>query len=351
MIRSRTGYTAYLRMLATPSEMARLYAEGLSCEAVGERLGVSHSCVARTLRRSGLSTRGRGEIIAKRNRASAKSSAEELLALHAQGLLPNAIAAQLGMQPQTVRQRLRALGVKLSKSVGLKAAYAEGRRPSPSRANGYYGYTLNEATFEAPLTPATAWLLGVIVGDGCIVRRKGRIYGLDVCGDRDVCEKTCKILGSNANPQHKTGGCHTVRFHSVRLAQSLAQFGIMPDKCYSVPWPKGLPAELTSHFARGFWDADGCVTHKCGGRGLVLSAVSCSKPLMARLHREICSVISTKSKLLESQPLARAPRYAVAFSCLKALKLGQWLWASSAPAIRSDRKYARFLSLLPKGGA
>jgi len=247
-------------VLDSQSEMARLYAEGFSCETVGKRLGFSHSCVARTLRRLGLSTRTRGEIVAKRNRATAKASDAELLALHKQGILPADIAQRCGMEAQNVRQRLRGLGVRFSKSVGLKAAYAAGRRRKPIGSVGENGgekvggnkgrkYTIDETAFETELTPAKAWLLGVIVGDGCVTRRAGKINGLMVCGDRDVCEKAATILGSNAPVKYLKVGCWDVQFHNPQLGESLARYGILPAKTYDVPFPDLAPPSHTSLYS------------------------------------------------------------------------------------------------------
>lgn len=208
-------------------------------------------------------------------------------------------------------------------------------------------YSADEEVFDRPLTPATAWALGIIVGDGCIIRRQSALKGLDVCGDQDVCEKVAAVLGSDAPVYYLRGNCWDVRIFSRKLAASLGRLGIQPAKTYTVPFPD-LPEELFSHFVRGFWDADGCVQTKQSGKNkiLCLSAVSCSRLLMKRLHAVLEGVVEGHVSLHTrmSHP-PRAEKYIISLGEAASRCLGAWLWGSSEPAIRGDRKFDHFHDL------
>lgn len=207
-------------------------------------------------------------------------------------------------------------------------------------------YTLDVEVFERPLVAETAWVLGLIVGDGCITQRGGVVQAVDLVGDEDVVQKAAVILGSNASSKHLKGGCYNIRFFSPRLAQSLVTRGITPAKAHTVPWPE-VSGALERHFLRGLWEADGCVTHNdsYGKRRVALSMTSCSKSLMDRvlevLHRETGS----HSKLYPSRG-----KYIATAVGGKAVILGEWLWGGVPPHMRSERKRAKFLTLSGKGG-
>jgi len=51
-----------------------------------------------------------------------------------------------------------------------------------------------------------------------------------------------------------------VLFSSTHLLQDLAQYGVVPNKTFSIRWPSTdlVPASLQRHFLRGYFDGDGC---------------------------------------------------------------------------------------------
>ena len=235
------------------------------------------------------------------------------------------------------------------REVGLSRGHKEA-----GRLRNFRTYKLDENFFKKPLTPASAWLLGLIVGDGCVIRNIGkngnpdRLCGVELLGDEDVCRKACLILGSDA-PVHdcqtdpKPSKVHEVRLYSPALAESLAAFGVTPNKSRIVPWPVSLPADLESHFIRGLWDSDGCVTTtKRGSRAyLALSFVSCSKELTEGVLERVHRVTGSKANL----SLAKDETYHLSLSCKKAIGFGNWIWSTSTPEIRGDRKHDLFVRL------
>jgi hypothetical protein len=126
---------------------------------------------------------------------------------------------------------------------------------------------------------------------------------------------------------------------------------VIPAKTLSVPLPV-VEEDLLPHLLRGFWDADGCVTTKKGyggKRDLVLSANCCSPALMQGVHRTVCTVTGSKSKLYSTPPKGnRKPKYLSSVSCLNAARLGDWMWNPSSSETRGDRKFRLFLSLRRK---
>ncbi len=260
------------------------------------------------------------------------------------GQSPVDIAKDLGITPWLARDWLRKAGSPLSKSAGLRAAYARGRRSGAEHSAKLRQYSVNETVFERRLTQETAWALGVIVGDGCVCRRPdGKITALEVVGDRDVCEKVSAIVGSNAPIKHLKGGCYGVRYHSPHLAKSLARWGIGPAKTYTVRLPE-VPKRLLPDLVRGYWDADGCVTFKRQYQkiNLSLSAVSASPLLIKDLQSVIAAVLG---RIPKASRCGTKRTQIVSLACQPARLFGQWLWRTSSPLNRGDRKYQRLLEL------
>jgi hypothetical protein len=196
--------------------------------------------------------------------------------------------------------------------------------------------------FRRELTPETAWVLGVIVGDGCVVRHKGTIRGVDVVGDEDVCRKVGAILGSTAPVRkqgRQEGGWHQIRVNSPELAKSLGVLGVMPDKAHTVAWPP-IPRRLLPHFLRGVWDADGCVTTTGKGH-LALSLRMSSRAFMGAAHGVLCELTGSKAQLTES----RDGSFFLQLTCAKARMLASFLWGASLPEMRGERKFQKFLAI------
>lgn len=250
------------------------------------------------------------------------------LPLIAQGLPSAEIALKLDVHPSVIRQ------------LGGRTHI---REPEAQRAYAKK-YVLNDQIFRVPLTDATAWALGLIVGDGCIIRHKGILRGVSILGDLDVCEKVRVIMAGNA-PIRKIPGTHDLRFNNGPLAKSLVEcWGITPDKSRTVPFPN-ITAPLIPNFVRGLWDSDGCVyALKIAGRSYpAVSFCSYSRVLIDRvasIAREV-----TGSRV---QPSAAGEGWIFGLANQKARTFADWLWKESTSEIRGDRKYKLFYELASK---
>lgn len=259
-----------------------------------------------------------------------------------EGALPAVIADETGASRWTVRAVARAGGVVLSKSVGLKAAYARGDHATPR-----HRYTVDDSYFERPLTPTGAWVLGVIAGDGCITQRKGVVQALDIVGDADVLQKIAAELGSNY-PFRQLQGVLDLRIYSSRLARSLAHYGFGPAKTYTLPFPE-LPEGLIRHFVRGYWDADGCVTRTKranGGARVSLVAVTTSREFADALSVIVRRVTGSKAVPSARRVMGAHPAYSVQQTAAMGVRFGRWMWDDTTPAMRGDRKHARFREMM-----
>jgi len=120
-------------------------------------------------------------------------------------------------------------------------------------------YAINEGYFDRIETPEQAYWLGFIAADGGVLNRDGT-YRLSVelkKDDADHLQLLADALSSNV-PVKFYRGCASVTFHSLRMIESLARFGIVERKSATCkPWA-GLP-ELMPHYWRGLFDGDGTI--------------------------------------------------------------------------------------------
>ena len=131
-------------------------------------------------------------------------------------------------------------------------------------------YKLNEKYFDVLDTPEKAYILGFIFADGGIARVRGVSYRLDFsqhANGREVLEfirKQLQYTGPILYDQpNNLGGTIFLRDRlqicSKYLAESLEQYGILPNKSLTLGAPKKLPKQFVGSFLRGLFDGDGSV--------------------------------------------------------------------------------------------
>jgi hypothetical protein len=128
-------------------------------------------------------------------------------------------------------------------------------------------YNINETYFDVIDTPNKAYILGVMFADGSI-NKFGRQVILCTTVDNKVwLEDIRNEIGDNpiyvrkAKKEWNQGkDLVSVIFSRKRLCQSLISKNCVPDKTHKMQEPVGIPDELISHFIRGYYDGDGCIS-------------------------------------------------------------------------------------------
>lgn len=140
-------------------------------------------------------------------------------------------------------------------------------------------YTLNKNYFEKIDTEKKAYFLGLFYADGCICRRfskTGRLKSMTFeitlsLEDRYLLEYFLKDIEGNYPIKIKSVKYQGDLFQYVRLAitnsyfcRQLISLGCVPQKSAILEFPSNdiVPEYLVSHFIRGYFDGNGCVS--CG---------------------------------------------------------------------------------------
>lgn len=137
-------------------------------------------------------------------------------------------------------------------------------------------HTLNHAAFDA-VTESSAYWVGFLMGDGCVHHRKGTgqtTVGVSLsAADESHVLSFRSFLGAShplsrtraRNPSGTTSHKAGLVVTSRRLAESLAKYGVTPNKTHNA---RVIGLEMDRHFWRGLVDADGSlfVSRRSSGR-------------------------------------------------------------------------------------
>ena len=117
-----------------------------------------------------------------------------------------------------------------------------------------------------------AWVLGILVTDGHIVKENHSICFSQK--DERILRIIAKYMAADyvLTPFGKTKKTPTLIIHSKKIKQDLELLGITPCKSLTVPFPK-VPEEYLSSFVRGVIDGDGWVQKN----GYVMNVTSASE--------------------------------------------------------------------------
>lgn len=135
-------------------------------------------------------------------------------------------------------------------------------------------YTYNKDYFSKIDTSEKAYWLGFLYADGCITRfYKGdelRSMSLEITlqsQDREHLEKFKDSLNANVPIQDRTIAgkykANRLVINNTKLCNDLIKLGCTPQKSLTLTFPteEQLKNEYISHFIRGYFDGDGCVSY------------------------------------------------------------------------------------------
>ena len=227
--------------LLTESFLRQEYIErGRTSIEIGAAIGVRKATVEAYLRRYGLTHKAR----------TAGLLTETFLYQEyvERGRTPTAIAAEVGVTRGTIRNYLLHYGISL-RGVGHHV-----RKYPP----------VDSAGFVDLATDGHAYWVGFLAADGYIrangsdwevhIRLKAvDVRHLEVLKDGLHAEAPIQYVPNQGYPAAQ------IILRSRPLVEALAQWGIVPNKTLTMPWPDHLPAARISAYIRGYFDGDGTI--------------------------------------------------------------------------------------------
>ena len=124
-------------------------------------------------------------------------------------------------------------------------------------------YTLNETYFDNINTEEKAYFLGFLYADGYNNETRGVVELSCSEKDKEILEKFSKLVDSNKPVRFiESNGAKSCRIDlcSRKLCSALNAIGCVQTKTFKLKFPL-LKEDLISHFIRGYFDGDGCLSY------------------------------------------------------------------------------------------
>lgn len=126
----------------------------------------------------------------------------------------------------------------------------------------YRKNTFNFNYFSKIDSEDKAYFLGLIYADGNLYARRNRLQIFLQSQDKYILELFSKYIEHNGKLYNDRGIGFKLILDSKILYNDLLKLGLTPNKTFDIRFPDEniLPKELQSHFIRGFFDGDGCIS-------------------------------------------------------------------------------------------
>lgn len=246
---------------------------------------------------------------------------DRLIDLYLSGMSGEAAGRELGLTKHSAMKALRAAGVVRDASE-VKRANARG-----ARTVGF------DAAFWTSWSPESAWVWGLIFGDGWVTDRD-----VHLSGSREVINLVKNVSGCEAKVYQREG-CVSLYLGGLDMVEAAARVGLTPGpKSSTIEWPE-MPSEFDWHFIRGLWDSDGCwSTWRKETHPLLTATLASNSRGMLEAVIEKARVAGVKGSLDE----LREKHWHARFFGSNANALGRLMYSESSEAMRCPRKWADF---------
>ena len=161
---------------------------------------------------------------------------------------------------------------------------------------------INEAFFSS-WSPDMAYILGLMMTDGCISRTKNGSYRISLClNDRDLLLEVARTMGSahTITDSKYQKGINVFIFGREKIAHDLIELGMKPRKSLNLEFPE-VPKEYLRDFIRGVFDGDGSVYYPKKSKAKTLSTkfVSGSRNFIYGIEKTLRDLGMPEKKIYE----------------------------------------------------
>lgn len=204
---------------------------------------------------------------------------------------------------------------------------------------------LDESFFEVIDTEDKAYYLGLLITDGNVFKANEHRASISITLDQNdayLLDHWKDCLKSRTSLGHDGRGCVQYAVRSLKMANDLAKYGVVPRKTLSAYLPEIEDKSQMRHLVRGLIDGDGGIyahmhngkfSHQiklCGTERLM-------KETLAFIDSELHLKYVPKVYTYKNKPLSM-----LQISNIQDMnRLGNWLYADAF--VYMDRKYRKFL--------
>ncbi|MCK4462699.1 MAG: hypothetical protein KAU58_00115 [Candidatus Omnitrophica bacterium] len=189
-----------------------------------------------------------------------------------------------------------------------------------------------------------AYILGLLMTDGCLSRAQKGSYRISLClNDKELLEKVAKTMGSDhaivLSKYQKS--LYIFIFGRRRLIEDLMILGMKPRKSLNLRFPE-VPKEYLRDFIRGVFDGDGSVYFETRSpkHPLVSSFVSGSKLFIYELERKLQELGMPRRNIYEQK--GKNVSYSFKYRHKNSIKLFHLLYDEVNNGLYLERKINKF---------
>ncbi len=217
------------------NDVIELYESGLSIHKVSEKTGISATQVRRILQKNNVKARSLRTDFDLEN---------VIVGRYTSGESSEHIAADLNMASSTVCRILKRYNIDIR-----------------SNSDNKRKYKIKEDFFDVIDTQPKAYLLGFMYADGNVHKQNNMIKIEVHEKDVDILNLFIDYIFIGKRPKISVDRVvyNYITITSSKLKTALISHGCGPAKTFLISLPN-LPDNLLSHFIRGFYDGDGCIT-------------------------------------------------------------------------------------------
>lgn len=204
--------------------------------------------------------------------------------------------------------------------------------------------------FETIDTPAKAYWLGWMYADGN-VHKKGATAKISLkIVDKEILQLFSNyIYGCDRVDLDTKNEIATIRITRQKFKENLIKQGCPPDKCFLIRFPTFLSDKLISHFLRGYFDGDGCISIKEKGKRFLIDITS-NEYFIDETIKYLQNKLNIFPCKLQKKPKKKKPcnTAALQFSAIEDVKnFYDWVY-QDCEDLRLERKYQRFQQFLKR---
>ena len=229
-----------------------MYQRGKTQPEIAALYNCSVSTISGLLRKIGVKTRIGGSV-------NTENVVEQWCQMYQNGMSLNDIAKLFNVRYTTVSKHLKNNGITIDR----------------------YTYHFDEHYFDNIDTQEKAYILGLLWADGCNFTNKNSvILGLQE-QDYELLEQI-NLLTKNERPLRKQNlskknkkwkNFYKLVWQSQHLSNLLESYGMKNNKTLMLEFPNWMDNNLYSHFIRGYFDGDGCISLRNKDRSAVINMV------------------------------------------------------------------------------
>ena len=222
-------------------------------------------------------------------------------------------------------------------------------------------YKVNERFFDE-WSPEMAYVLGYIYADGSLedasyLRGKYlRVASTDessVVGIRKLLQSEHSIIVRQprwgtffGGKKYKSKKAYLLRIGSHKIYDSLLRLGLYPNKSLTIKFPI-VPKEHLSHFVRGYFDGDGCISlYRAPGKygqkimkklSVIFTSGSCS------FLKTLGLILADRAELKHSKVYKGWNRsFQLRYSTVDSIKIFKLIYSHAEESLFLKRKFAIF---------